>query len=320
MGNAPKISVIMSTYNEETKELSSAIDSILQQSYTDFEFIIIIDNPNNKNLLSTVEKYAEMDNRIHIISNKKNMGLAASLNIGLQEANGELIARMDADDISAKDRFERQIAHFLNHPSTDILSTNCFYIDEDGKLIGKKSEIPTTKEAIEKILPIGSSIIHPSVMGKKVAFLKMKGYRKLETAEDYDLWLRMLSAGIIIRSLPDYLLYYRIRKNSMTKSNVYRQIMTDIFIREDYKKRIKDESDVFSEKKYKKFITNNKQKQKFNYYYERFTLGVEKIQKNKFSLTGYGDVLSSLLMNKLVRYMFKMLLSYKVMVKKACGE
>ena len=111
--NFPIISVIMSVYNEPLDWVQESIDSILQQTFGNFEFIIINDNPNNKELFDFLITNKIKDNRIIIINNDENIGLTKSLNKGLERAKGEYIARMDADDISLPERLEKQI-NFLN--------------------------------------------------------------------------------------------------------------------------------------------------------------------------------------------------------------
>ena len=99
----------MSTYNERACELSAAIDSVLNQSFTDYEFIIVCDNPNNNELKGILSAYEAKDNRVKIIYNKDNMGLALSLNVAIQASKGEYLIRMDADDICKPDRFQKQV-------------------------------------------------------------------------------------------------------------------------------------------------------------------------------------------------------------------
>ena len=102
--DTPLFSVLMSTYNETTKELDESINSILQQTYSNFEFLIINDNPNNYELEKTLKSYK--DSRIKIIHNEENLGLVKSLNNGLKYCNGQYVARMDADDISCPSRIQ----------------------------------------------------------------------------------------------------------------------------------------------------------------------------------------------------------------------
>ena len=135
----PLISVIMSTYREDEQFLRKAIESILIQTYTEFEFLIVADDPKNNELIEILREYEKKDARIHIYINKKNMGLANSLNALLKVAQGEFIARMDADDISMPDRLENQIVYMRQHQA-DVISCDVDVIDENEKSAIGRSE------------------------------------------------------------------------------------------------------------------------------------------------------------------------------------
>lgn len=133
--NSPKISVIMSAYNETLDELSSSIDSIIKQTYQNIEFIIVDDNPKNKNIKTAVHKVK--DSRIKLIENKKNVGLVQSLNEAINQATGCFIARMDADDISKKNRLEDEL-HYVERNKLDVVGSFLEIIDENGVVRKKK--------------------------------------------------------------------------------------------------------------------------------------------------------------------------------------
>ena len=146
----PTLSVIMSVYNAE-KYLSQAIESILNQSFEDFEFIIIEDCSTD-NSLKIIKNYVINDKRIRIIQkakNKKMRGFIENLNIGLSEAKGKYIARMDSDDISHPDRFEKQVLFLDSHPNVFMVGSAINFIDENGKLI-RKYEALETDDKIKK--------------------------------------------------------------------------------------------------------------------------------------------------------------------------
>lgn len=180
----PRISVIMSVYNGE-KYLREAIESILSQTFTNFEFIIVNDASVDSSL-EIIRSY--QDERIRTINNEKNIGLTKSLNKAIREARGEYIARQDADDISLPNRFEEQIKYFDKHPEVALLGTSADKIDEQGKVLLKV--IVTTKPG--RSLFKGNQFNHGSTMFKRGAVDRLRGYNELfKYCQDYELWLRI---------------------------------------------------------------------------------------------------------------------------------
>lgn len=181
----PKMSVIMSVYNGE-KYIREAIESILAQTFTDFEFIIVNDGSTG-NSLEIIQSYN--DKRIRIINNEKNIGLTKSLNKALKQARGEYIARQDADDISLPNRFEEQIKYFEKDPEVALLGTSIYVIDENGKMVGKC--VTLAKPTISDLFK-GNQFNHGSVMFKKDVADDSGGYNELfRYVQDYELWLRI---------------------------------------------------------------------------------------------------------------------------------
>jgi len=142
------ISVLLCTYNEPLKYLKLSIESILSQTYTNIQLIIVNDNPKRADMADLLAAYAREDSRIKYIVNPSNIGLVSSLNAGLKDAIGEYIARMDADDIATKDRLEKQL-EFLQVKSYDMVGCNAIKIDENGKEIGYLN-VPTAHEKIKE--------------------------------------------------------------------------------------------------------------------------------------------------------------------------
>ena len=185
----PRISVIMSVYNSE-RFLREAVDSILSQTFRDFEFIIINDGSSDSSL-NILKKYAEQDNRILLI-NQENIGLTKSLNKAIELTNGELIARMDADDISRPERFAQQVAYLDSNPDCVALGCEVMQVDMDGDPICPM-DIPLSHEKIEALLLTGNggAIRHPAVMLRRETLITIGKYRdKFQTAQDLDLFLR----------------------------------------------------------------------------------------------------------------------------------
>lgn len=208
------ISVILPVYNGE-KYLKEAIESILNQTYTNFEFIIIDDGSKDSSL-EIIREYEKEDERIVVVS-RENKGLIATLNEGMERAKGKYIARMDQDDISLPERFERQIKVMKNN-NIMVCGTYTKVIDEDGKYI--KDEIVPTQddEIVKKLLECTNPLFHPTVMFKKFDNIF---YNELaHNCEDYELWLKYTEIGKI-ENLPEYLLKYRIELSSITNSGRY---------------------------------------------------------------------------------------------------
>lgn len=211
----PTISVVMPVYNAE-QYLDQAIQSILGQTFTDFEFIIINDGSSDSSL-EILRKYEKKDKRILIID-KKNCGIVEALNDGLSIAKGNFIARMDSDDIAYTNRFEEQIKVFENVPEIDLVYTGTTLIDKYGDLVCDSWRPNLEKTLLN--LEINTFIPHPTVMFKKDMILNLGGYtKKRPNAEDLDLWLRMLNNGCKFFYLKKNLLYYRLNPNSM-RANV----------------------------------------------------------------------------------------------------
>lgn len=222
------ITVLMSVYNAE-KYLRPSIESILNQTYGDFEFLIINDCSED-NSLKIIEEYALKDDRVIIINNEHNLGLTRSLNKGMDKSSRPYIARMDADDISMPTRFEKQINFLEKNPKVDILGGYCIDIDELGEFI-RKREAPLSHEEIVSVIHKANPVYHPTVIFKKIKILEIGAYNEeYRVVQDYDLWFRALAGKLLLQNLPEVLLKYRINDNYYArKSFAYR--FTDFKIR-----------------------------------------------------------------------------------------
>lgn len=190
----PRVSVIMGVYNG-AETLKRAVDSILAQTYTDWE-LIICDDGSVDNTYKIALECKQNDSRIKVIQNKKNMRLAYSLNQCLKIAKGEYIARMDADDISLPQRFERQVEYLDLHPEMAVVGTAALVFDENGdKLVRRLSdEYPMRKKANWSV-----PFKHVTIMMRKSAYDLLGGYRvcpETMRAEDLDLWYRFRMAKL----------------------------------------------------------------------------------------------------------------------------
>ena len=230
------ISVIMSTYKEDERLLRESIESILNQTYRDFEYIIILDYPDNDVHKSVIEEYALKDDRIHFYINEKNMGLTDSLNRGLSLCHGEYIARMDADDISLPNRLERQMK-YLEKNHFDLIGGITEMINENGSLLYSIKSVPTDPKKINKALRYSQCIAHPTWLGRKEVFEKNAGYRHMPLCEDYDFTLRAVLNGFVISNLNEPVLKYRMTSNSISRSNLFEQYLYMSYITNEYKNK-----------------------------------------------------------------------------------
>lgn len=209
----PKVSVIMSVYNG-SRYLSQSLESILNQTFTDFEFIIV-DDGSTDNTWEILTEYAARDSRIILIRNEKNIGLTKSLNKGLARAQGEYIARQDADDFSLPDRFEHQVRFLDTHSEVGVLGTAFYIIDEDGNVSGTVTP-PQESALLHWLLLFCNPIPHPTVMARRKLICAVNGYNpEFVTAQDYDLWAR-LSDITRFAILPIPLVCYRRHTKSIT--------------------------------------------------------------------------------------------------------
>ncbi len=219
----PKVTVLMPVYNGE-KYLREAIDSILNQTFTDFEFLIIDDGSTDSSI-KIISSYP--DSRIKLIKNDNNQGLVYSLNKGLYLAQGEYIARMDCDDISLPNRLQKQVDFLDNHPEITVLGSYLEFIDINGEKLENLaylSEYPLSHEQIVYAMLYSNPLAHPSIIFKKLDILKLGGYRFLKElencSEDYDLWLRLADQNYKFANLSDHLVKYRIHNNSLTQTAI----------------------------------------------------------------------------------------------------
>lgn len=191
--NIPSVTVLMSCYNSE-KWLGDAIESILAQTWRDFEFILVNDGSRD-DTLEIIRRYAGQDKRIVIID-KKNTGLADSLNWGIRQARGKWIARLDADDLSDSHRLERQISFVSNHPDVILLGTGFEEINEFGRCI-KVHRIFADHLSLVSRLERGRGFFpHSSAFYSTITVRQVGAYRsRIRRAEDLDLWLRLSAYG-----------------------------------------------------------------------------------------------------------------------------
>ena len=251
-----KISVIMSFYNEKEEEITKSINSILNQTYKNWELILICDNPSRLETYNLLKKIYKYEKRIKLSINSQNIGLALSMNKAIEIAVGEYIARMDSDDICILNRFEEQI-NFMKKNNLDLCCSEFLFIDEEDKIFFKEYTKYSSNEII-KLLPYQNTIHHPTVMIKKNIIESVKGYRNFPCAQDYDLWLRLFEKNISMGILNKPLIKYRIRKNSISQSKKLKQINTGWYIRKCFWERKKNGKDSFTIENYNEYLRKQK--------------------------------------------------------------
>ncbi len=231
MIHKPIVSVILPAYNAE-KYLSAALESILAQSFTDFE-CIVIDDCSTDSTWSIAQQYADRDARVKVLKNEKNLKLSGTLNRGIHLATGKYIARMDADDWSYPERLAIQVRYLNDHPDTGICGGSMEVCNEKLNVQGRRA-YNLTDQVIRKKIFFYSPFSHPLVMMRK-SVLDMVGYYREEynPAEDYELYFR-IGEKSLFANVPDTLLKYRVVPHSMTTGSTKKMELVTIRIRKEY--------------------------------------------------------------------------------------
>lgn len=232
----PKISVIMGVYNSNIKYLCNAIESVLAQSFKDFEFIICDDCSTDEYVRQILREFEIKDERIHVIKSSVNSGLASALNECLNHSKGVYIARMDDDDISATCRFEKQVVFLDKNSQYDFVGSNICLIDDDQHVWGhvKNKEKPVNNDFL-----FSTPFTHPTIMVRREAYERVGGYRvnrHTRRTEDYDLFMRMYAKGLQGYNFQEELYFYYMNKNTYKKQKFKYRIDEMIVRYEGFKK------------------------------------------------------------------------------------
>lgn len=213
----PKISIIMGIYNCD-RYLKESIESIINQSYNDWELIMCDDNSTDNTYKIALEYSKEYETRIRVLKNKENMGLNYTLNKCAKVAKGSYIARQDGDDISITERLKKEIAFLEEHKEYALVTSSMITFDESGDWgIIKNAEKPTNRSFIK-----GSPINHAPCMIRKEVFDEVKGYtieEKLLRVEDYHLWFKIYAKGYKAYSIQEPLYKMRDDKDAQKRRN-----------------------------------------------------------------------------------------------------
>jgi glycosyltransferase involved in cell wall biosynthesis len=220
----------MPAYNQQIPYLRESIESILNQTVKDFEFIIVDDGSTDKNMMDVLNEYSKLDSRIRIIQNETNQGIISSLNRALESATGILIARMDSDDIALPDRFEKQLNFLAQHPEYVLVGAWATIIGAQGEEIGGL-EFPNSYEIIRSTLLMRNAILHPTWMFRR-SLIDDVGYydERAVSTEDYEFLLR-IAKNHPIANLPERLLRYRFNTAGLSFGNNKLQEKNALIIR-----------------------------------------------------------------------------------------
>ncbi len=229
--NCPDISILLPVHNAE-RYISDAINSILSQTYKNYELIIVDDSDDKtSDIIRTFN-----DKRIKYFY-REPVGLARQLNFAIEKSNAKYIARMDGDDISRKDRLIKQIEFLEKNKDIDIVGTNFYYIGENNEVISKKY-LPETHEQIEYMMPIEASMLHPTMMARREVFELAGKYSGDYVIEDIELFLRFLEKGFKFYNIQDFLFYYRYERKS--KGKILLQKANRVELGRNYLKKIRN--------------------------------------------------------------------------------
>jgi len=237
--SAPLVSVVMSVFDGE-RFLAEAVESILAQTFVDFEFLII-DDGSRDGTAQMLAAYAGRDSRVRILS-QENRGLVAALNRGIATAAGRYIARMDADDVSKPWRFEQQVAFLEAHPEMAMVGGAVAFMNAEGKFLRENAN-PTEDAEIRAALVDDCPFWHPTVLIRKDVLEATGGYRGVVLdAEDNDLWLR-IAERYTVANLSSVVLSYRLHANQVTVTKCRRMALSALAARASARLRRSGQAD-----------------------------------------------------------------------------
>lgn len=235
----PKVSVLMPAYNSE-RYIAEAIGSILNQTYRNLE-LVIVNDASTDSTLDIIKQFSRNDDRIKYIDLPKNVGTNKAKNIALDNAFGKYIAILDSDDIAIADRLQKQVTYLDTHKDIFLVGGAVKIINEFGQETGISRPITDIKK-LKISITKKNCIYHPTVMYRNSGIR----YRDVPYgAEDYDLYLRILSEGKMVENLPDYLCYYRVISTSLSRKKAGQIALASEFVRTMYFERLKTGQDSF---------------------------------------------------------------------------
>jgi Glycosyltransferases, probably involved in cell wall biogenesis len=222
-------SVLLSLYHKESPLfLRQSLTSVFMQTLLSTEVVLVEDGPLTDELYAIIKEFANQHPELKVVSMPTNQGLGKALNEGLKHCSYDLVARMDTDDIAKPDRFEKQLAIFLEHPEIDVVGA---WIDEfEGEVSNVLSvrKIPELHGEILRFAKSRNPVNHPVVMFRKSAVLKAGGYKHFPLFEDYYLWVRMLMNGARFYNIQESLLFFRFSPDMFRRRGGWRYALTEV--------------------------------------------------------------------------------------------
>lgn len=216
--SCPLVSVVVPSFNEDPEILRGSLESIRNQTFTNFE-CIVIDDSTRPDLAAACREVCGEDDRFIYIHPSQRLGLSGSLNLGISQACGEFVARFDSDDVCVPERLALQVQFLRANPQISVVGGAMSIVNAEGRPIAHRS-YPRTSKEIAKALQFTNAIAHPTVMfRKKVVALHGAYNTYYRYCEDLDMWLRWMNAGVLFENLPHTLVHYRQNSTSRDQAN-----------------------------------------------------------------------------------------------------
>lgn len=241
------ITVLMPVYNGE-RFLRPALESILGQSFQDFE-LLAVDDGSTDSSQEILETFRAQDERVEIIY-QPHLGYTAALNTGVNKASHDLIAMMDADDVMMPNRLERQLSFIKSHPDASVVCSYAYLIDVRNRIIGTSQNQVDVEQGLAKRDPtLFSEIVNPSVLMRKTDIIQVGGYRECFVfAPDRDLWARLATSGYSIQCQSEFLLGYRLHQGAISAQAMHRNALFATYSNVNFLRRLQGEAELtFSE-------------------------------------------------------------------------
>jgi len=217
--NSPLLSVVLTTYNERKDFFVLCINSVLEQTYSNFELIIVFE-PTDYNI-GFIKELTKNDARVIIIISDQNRGFVKSLNIGVKQSSGNFVARIDSDDFCEKERFQLQMDYLIKNKDIDVIGTNINLINDANEVVGKRYYKQSFLD-IKKAFLLSTSIAHPTVILRKKCLLMYGLYdENFIYSEDLELWLRLIKNECKFANLDKCLVNYRVRSIDENRNSAH---------------------------------------------------------------------------------------------------